>query len=135
MVAVTSVWYFSIPLVTNMYGEPKDVSAAGEMFGGINALFSGLALAGVIFAVWLQTIDVKTNRENLEKTIQSNKLSLEIMALSSLIQEADSALERYERWEKAKGAGSYSKTKEKVRKKLKSHREQLENKLENIKYT
>ncbi len=135
MIAVTTLWYFSIPFVVGLYGEPQDVSAAGEMFGGINALFSGLALAGVIFAVWLQTLDVKTNQKNLEKTMQSNKLSLEIMALSSLVHEADSALERYDRWEKTEGSGNYSKAKEKVREKLKSHREQLERKLEEVKNT
>ena len=135
IIVMITIWYFSIPFVTKMYGEPNDVAAAGDMFGGINALFSGLALAGVIFAVWLQTLDVKTNQENLEKTMRANKLSLEIMALSSLIQEANAALERYERWEKAEGAGDYSQAKSKVREKLKSHREELERKLEEINKT
>lgn len=129
IIVVTTTWYLSISFVIKIYGEPKDVAAAGDMFGGINALFSGLALAGVIFAVWLQTLDLKTNQDNLEKTMKSNKLSLEIMALSSLIQEADSALERYDWWEKAEGAGDYSQAKSKVREKLKSHRERLEQKL------
>lgn len=129
MFAVTAVWYFSIPIVIDRYGEPADAASAGEMFGGINALFSGLALAGVIFAVWLQTVDVKTNQVNLQKTIQSNKLALEIMALSSLIQEADSALQRYERWEKNENSGDYTQAKSRVRDKLKTHRERLEEKL------
>ena len=135
IVGVTTIWYFSIPFVIEMYGEPIDVAAAGDMFGGINALFSGLALAGVIFAVWLQTLDVKTNQENLEKTMKANKLSLEVMALSSLVQEANSALERYERWEKTEGAGDYSQAKSKVREKLKFHREKLERKLYEIENT
>ena len=135
IIVMITIWYFSIQFAIKMYGEPNDVAAAGDMFGGINALFSGLALAGVIFAVWLQTLDVKTNQENLEKTMRANKLSLEIMALSSLIQEANAALERYERWEKSEGAGDYSQAKSKVREKLKSHREKLESKLEEIKNT
>jgi hypothetical protein len=135
MVVVIAIWYLSIPFVINTYGEPKDVASAGDMFGGINALFSGLALAGVIFAVWLQTLDVRTNQQNLEKTIESNKFSLEIMALSSLIQEADSALQRYERWEKYEGAGDYSQAKSTVREKLKLHREKLEEKLAQINST
>ena len=135
MAVMITIWYFSIQVVIRMYGEPNDVAAAGDMFGGIDSLFSGLALAGVIFAVWLQTLDVKTNQENLEKTMRANRLSLEIMALSSLIQEANAALERYERWEKAEGAGDYSQAKSKVREKLKSHREKLESKLDEIRKT
>ncbi len=135
IVVIITIWYFSIQVVIRMYGEPSNVAAAGDMFGGINALFSGLALAGVIFAVWLQTVDVKTNQENLEKTMRANKLSLEIMALSSLVQEANAALERYERWENKEGAGDYSQAKCKVREKLKLHREKLESKLEEIKKT
>ncbi len=135
MVAVTATWYFSIPFVIQLYGKPEDVSAAGDMFGGINALFSGLALAGVIFAVWLQTLDVKMNQVNLEKTMETSKLSLEIMALSSLVQEADCALKRYERWEKSEGDSDYSKAKSKVREKLNSHRERIERKLIEIEST
>ncbi len=53
VMAVVTIWYLSIEVVTNNYGAPPDVAAAGDMFGGINALFSGLALAGIVFAVWL----------------------------------------------------------------------------------
>jgi len=135
MAAVTLIWYFSIPFVIETYGKPKDVAAAGDMFGGINSLFSGLALAGVIFAVWLQTLDVKTNQDNLQKTMISNKHSLEIMALSALIQEDNSALERYERWEKTDTKADYKQVKSKVREKLTLHREQLEEKMTEIENT
>ena len=96
------------------------------MFGGINALFSGLALSGIIFTVWLQSIDVKTNQDNLNKYIEANKCSMEIMALSALIQEADCALARYERWEASDNSGDYTNAKSVVRNKLNEHRAQLE---------
>ncbi len=129
VMAVVTIWYLSIEVIVNKYGAPTDAAAAGDMFGGINALFSGLALAGIVFAVWLQTLDVQTNRENLRKTMETNKQSLEIMALSSLIQEADSALQRYERWEKSGNSTDYSEVKKTVRDKLKILRERLEDKL------
>ena len=132
LVVITGLWFFSIEFVVQQFGLPANAAEAGDMFGGINALFSGLALAGVIFAVWLQTKDVQTNQKNLEKTIESNKQSLEIMALSSLIQEADSALLRYERWEQKEGAGNYENAKAKVREKLVLHRNKLEKKLTEI---
>lgn len=129
VMAVVTIWYLSIEVAMNKYGAPTDVAAAGEMFGGINALFSGLALAGIVFALWLQTLDVKTNRENLQKTMETNKRSLEIMALSSLIQEADCALQRYERWEKSGNSADYSEVKKTVRDKLKILRKRLEDRL------
>ncbi len=135
MLLVTAIWYSSIVFITNQFGSPDSLSAAGEMFGGISSLFSGLALAGVIFAVWLQTLDVKTNQTNLEKTMKTNKLSLEIMALSALTQECDSALQRYERWEKSSPNSDYKDAKATVREKLKEHRIEIENKLMEIKST
>lgn len=123
---VIALWSVSIVITTEIYGIPSNASEAGDMFGGINALFSGLALAGVIFTIWLQSLDVKTNQDNLNKSIESNRRSLEIMALSSLIQEADSALARYERWEKSDNAGDYTNAKAKVRAALSEHRKKLE---------
>lgn len=40
----------------------------GDMFGSINALFSGLALAGIIFTFFLQREDLKITRKDLEQT-------------------------------------------------------------------
>lgn len=129
---VVALWVASVVIVINIYGLPTNAAEAGDMFGGINALFSGLALAGVIFTVWLQSLDVKTNQENLNKSMESNRRSLEIMALSALIQEADSALLRYERWEKTENAGNYDSAKAKVRQALNGHRGQLERLLNDV---
>lgn len=40
----------------------------GDMFGGVNALFSGLALAGVVTAVTLQSKELQLQRQELELT-------------------------------------------------------------------
>jgi len=129
---VIALWSVSIIIITEIYGIPSNASEAGDMFGGINALFSGLALAGVIFTVWLQSLDVKTNQDNLNKSMESNRRSLEIMALSALIQEADCALARYERWEKSDKAGDYTNAKAKVRTALGGHRKKLESLLDEV---
>ena len=44
--------------------------AFGDMFGAINALFSGLALAGVILAIFLQKQELELQRHELELTRQ-----------------------------------------------------------------
>lgn len=43
-------------------------SQFGEMFGGINALFTGLAFLGVIFTVLLQKEELRLQRKELELT-------------------------------------------------------------------
>lgn len=40
----------------------------GDMFGGINTLFSGLAFAGVIYAIILQSKELSLQREELKLT-------------------------------------------------------------------
>jgi hypothetical protein len=40
----------------------------GDMFGGVNALFSGLAFAGVIYAIFLQRKELFLQRRELEQT-------------------------------------------------------------------
>lgn len=42
----------------------------GDQFGAVNALFSGLAFAGVIYAVVLQSKELALQREELEQTRQ-----------------------------------------------------------------
>lgn len=42
----------------------------GDIFGAVNALFSGLAFAGVIFAILLQREDIALQREELTLTRQ-----------------------------------------------------------------
>lgn len=77
-------------------GTTRNLPAAGQLgdlFGGINALFSGIALAGVIAAVVLQTEQLKLQKEELilqrkeleltraelEKTADANQKSAEAL--------------------------------------------------------
>jgi len=55
------VVYFTLP-------EWSQKGQAGDLFGGINALFAGLAFAGVIFTVFLQTRELALQRQELEQT-------------------------------------------------------------------
>jgi hypothetical protein len=49
----------------------------GDMFGVVNALFSGFAFAGVIYAVLLQREDLKLQREELTLTRKELQRSAE----------------------------------------------------------
>src|SRR4051812_12720237 len=55
------VRYFErYPATTDKY---EKAGQYGDSFGRVNALFSGLAFAGVVFAIILQTIELRYQRE------------------------------------------------------------------------
>ncbi|MCI1053878.1 hypothetical protein MOQ19_10200 [Stenotrophomonas maltophilia] len=47
----------------------------GDMFGAVNSLFSGLAFAGLIYAISLQRKDLKLQRDELQMTREELKRS------------------------------------------------------------
>lgn len=52
----------------------------GDMFGAVNALFSGLAFVGVVFAILLQSNELRLQRKELKLTrdeLEGQKLQLE----------------------------------------------------------
>lgn len=61
-------------------------SSFGEMFGGINTLFSGLAFAGVIYTILLQRHELELQRESQSKSEELMVLTAELSALNSLVE-------------------------------------------------
>lgn len=49
-------------------GSWQDRGTFGDMFGAVNTLFSGLAFAGVIYAIILQKKELALQRQELEET-------------------------------------------------------------------
>ena len=105
MWAATGVW---------LYGMP-DRGTFGDMFGAVNALFSGLAFVGVIYAILLQSQELALQRTELELTRDelarsaeaqeqsqrslmrqafSGELSAQVGAISSLLAAYDDEIER-----------------------------------------
>ena len=69
LVALTFVSVVSAWLVTGQVLSPmKDRGTWGDMYGGLNALFSGLAFVGVIYAILLQSEELKLQRRELAET-------------------------------------------------------------------
>ena len=58
----------------------------GDSFGAINALFSGLALGGVIVAIWLQSRELELQREEMSKGVEAQQDSARLIALAALLQ-------------------------------------------------
>lgn len=58
--------YFLV--VTSFYPDMTKQGQFGDMFGGLNAFFSGLAFLGVIYAIILQREELSLQRGELELT-------------------------------------------------------------------
>lgn len=63
------VWYF--------FSDMTSRAQFGDLFGGLNTIFSGLAFAGVIYTVILQTKDLELQREELKLTREELKRTAE----------------------------------------------------------
>lgn len=80
IIVIIGIWFLNKELLENKCYE--DRGTFGDMFGSVNALFSGFALAGIIFAILLQRIELKYQREELIETrkefkIQNSTLKLQ----------------------------------------------------------
>lgn len=64
LAAVFFTWLFSGYYVKDF----PQRGTFGDMFGAVNALFSGLAFAGVIYAIFLQRKELELQRRELEST-------------------------------------------------------------------
>lgn len=63
-----------LPLGLLFWKQPGGVGEAGDMFGSVTALFSGLAFAGLIAALFTQRQELITQRKELE--LQRKELEL-----------------------------------------------------------
>ena len=85
---VIAVWLISWALITWQLGNPDKPGVFGDMFGAVNALFSGLAFAGIIVAILMQRRDLEIQREELRLQREELVLQREEMARASNAQEA-----------------------------------------------
>lgn len=65
-VGVIIVWVLSALWIYNALPNWSDRGTVGDMFGAVNALFSGLAFAALIYTILLQREEIKTNRKEIE---------------------------------------------------------------------
>lgn len=65
---VIFVWSAFWFLIISFIGKPDGAGTFGDMFGSVNALFSGWAFAGVIYAILLQRRELELQRTELKTT-------------------------------------------------------------------
>ena len=76
IIIMISIIYFIVVLF--LYKDsPPSVGEFGDLFGGLNTLFSGLAFAGVIITVYMQMEELKLTRVVMEESLIEQKDSRE----------------------------------------------------------
>lgn len=80
IILVLVVWIVSAMLIIWQIDNWSDRGTFGDLFGAVNALFSGLAFAGLIYTIVLQKrelalqrSEIAQNRVELKKTATSQK--------------------------------------------------------------
>ena len=68
IIGVIAMWSLSWWLISKYIDDPTNQGSFGDMFGAVNALFSGLAFAGLIVTLLYQKEELKLQREELRET-------------------------------------------------------------------
>ncbi len=68
--------------VRQIYSDMDKRGQFGDMFGALNAMFSGLAFLGIIYTITLQREELGLQRKELELTRQELKRTAEAQELS-----------------------------------------------------
>ncbi len=55
------------------YKDAQDAGAIGDAFGGVNALFSGLAFAGLVVTLYMQRQELELQRNELRCTLDEHR--------------------------------------------------------------
>jgi len=91
-------WYVTtrFPEGIVMSEEVQQVAAVrgqfGDMFGGINALFTALILAGAIYTIWLQHKELEALKQQQDSTKDDSDRTALLMAYSGLVNAKSSLL-------------------------------------------
>ncbi|HAB16603.1 MAG TPA: hypothetical protein PLX89_11895 [Verrucomicrobiota bacterium] len=73
----------------------------GDMFGGLNALFSGLAFAGVVYALLLQRRDLQQQHDGLQLQREAFEEQVKLAAETASLQALVAQLEQWQRMQNA----------------------------------
>lgn len=79
VIAIVYSWYYTYEKLIVLSNEER--GTIGDMFGSINALYSGLAFAGIIFTILLQRKELSFQRQELKQTRKEFEIQNETLKL------------------------------------------------------
>lgn len=93
-------WYFLLVFVpdqsaTSQLPAWEQRAAFGSMFGAVNALFAGLAFAGLIYTILLQRAELKATRIELARAAKAQETQVYLAALSAALTAEAARLQAY----------------------------------------
>lgn len=94
---VCALWAISLIVAWVVSSSWTERGAIGDTFGAINALFSGLAFAGVIVALFMQRAELELQRKELEETREVLKQTAATQEKAARISAAATVLAEVER--------------------------------------
>jgi methyl-accepting chemotaxis protein len=83
VLAIMAAWIVTPLIAKLIVGDLNSAGSLGDSFGSVNALFSGLAFAGVICAIIMQRQELALQREELSLTREELRKSAEAQQQSS----------------------------------------------------
>ncbi len=66
VIAIIIIWLLSAIIIYYISPNWSDRGTIGDMFGAVNALFSGLAFVGLIYTIMLQREEISMNMKEIE---------------------------------------------------------------------
>jgi len=81
---ITAVWLYSGVFITDRMGDVQ-AGTFGDMFGAVNALFSGWAFAGVIVAILMQMEELKLQRQELTGSRKAQEAQVQALVIAAQI--------------------------------------------------
>ena len=82
------IWLFTLIGVYASFDNWAERGQFGDLFGSINALFSGLALAGIIYTIYLQKQELSLQRSELTLQRKATEASQAELANQVKVQKA-----------------------------------------------
>ena len=76
---VVLLWGLSAVLIIAFLSNWSDRGTFGDLFGAVNALFSALAFAVLIYTIILQREEIKQNREEIAKSAKLQRKAQEVL--------------------------------------------------------
>jgi len=92
LIVIISIWYGSYYWINKYCGDADGPGSFGDQFGAVNALFTGLSLAGIIITLWQQQQELKDQRREFMTNRATNQLYQQV----NLINNAFNNLKYYE---------------------------------------
>ncbi len=93
LVSVIVLWLVAPVLLFRFLGPMEARGQFGDMFGSINALFSALAFAVLIYTMWLQRAELALQRQELVQTREQLRRSAEAHEQAKQVLEGQAKVE------------------------------------------